>query len=102
MYQSKHYSVHSWSTALQFSSLRYKYILQFDHLGVIQLEVGSVVNLIVIKSDVILESLVPLFEDDFFGSSTDLSSQELLKVPDCVFGHALDPDFFADTVLADI
>ena len=70
-------------------------------LVVVQLKAHAIVNLIVLKRDVILEDCVPLLYSDLLGPRARLRCQQFLQVADRVVLVAFDSDLLSQSVVAD-
>jgi len=68
-------------------------------LLVVEFQVHSVVNFVVCKCDLVLKYVVPLFQDNFLGLSSGLSSDKLFQVTNSVVLVALNADFFAEPIV---
>lgn len=70
-------------------------------LGIVEFERATVVNLVVIESNVVLENGVPLLENDLIVSCSCLRCNKFFQITDGILWIALNSDFFTQSVVND-
>lgn len=69
------------------------------NLVVVELEAHAVVDLVVLKGDMVFVDVVPLLDPDLVGPGSSLSGDELFEVSDGVVVVALNPNLLPQSIV---